>query len=153
MLHGFPRSTNVDISEQFDQFDAQESRRLREVKMFAHPDLPDHAAIGELTFDEFRVFVWVEADWDSLACSRSVPASFLDEHSVALPTTFWEPVLGWELTNAWLMKNDRDYLDAIQLRFREHASEGPYRIVQLWAVASSLKLLNLQLTEAAIPLS
>ncbi len=83
----------MDISEKFDQFEAQRSRRLRKARMFAHPDLPDSASLVEMTFDGFRVFVWVEADWDSLTCSRLVPASLLGEHSVALRSTFWKAVL------------------------------------------------------------
>jgi hypothetical protein len=36
------------------------------------------------------------------------------------------------------------YSDAIQLRFREHPNEGSYRHIQLWAVCSSIRLLEFQ---------
>jgi hypothetical protein len=125
---------------QFDQFDAKEARSLIRVRMLADTDLPNWPGVIELAFDEFAVFVCVETEFDTLLCTRALPESYGRSHTVVMPATFWCPVIGWTLTDAWQMRNDRGYLDAIQLRFREHPNEGSYRHIQLWAICSSILL-------------
>lgn len=126
----------------FNQFDARESRRLREARVFSNPDLPLWPAVVQLTFDEFSVFVCVEPEFDTLVCSRELPDSYQRSASVMIAASFWDSVLGWTLADAWQMRNDRGYMDALQLRFREYPDKGAYRHVQLWAFCSSIRLLE-----------
>ncbi|MBL0159766.1 MAG: hypothetical protein IPP47_22060 [Bryobacterales bacterium] len=53
-------------------------------------------------------------------------------------------MLGKTLTDAWQMTSDRGYPDAVQLRFRDLANEGPYTIVQLYGEASQITIAELK---------
>ena len=128
----------------FDQFDAEDSRRLTGARIFADPDLPNWPALVELDFDEFTVFVCLEPEFDTVLCTRRLPESYRQVYTAMMPALFWESFVGWTLTDAWQMRNDRGYLDAIQLRFRERPDGGAYRYVQLWSICSSLRLLELE---------
>lgn len=129
---------------EFIEFDAEESRNLRRVRVFAQPDLPNWPGVIEFGFDEFIVFVCAEPEFDTLLCTRMIPERFRRSHTVPLASTFWNGVLGWALTDAWRMTNDRGYFDALQLRFRERPNAGPYRYVQLFAICSSIQLIEFQ---------
>jgi hypothetical protein len=131
-------------SAEFDQFEAEASRILTRVVMFADPDLPNWPGVIELTFDEFTVYVCVENEFDTLLCTRTLPESYRNSHTVLLPATFWRSLVGSTLTDAWQMTNDQGYTDAIQLRFRQQPNAGSYRYVQLWAICSSITLLEFQ---------
>lgn len=137
----------------FDQFAAQETRRLVAVRMRSDPDLPRWPALVELTFDEFTVYVCAEPQIDTLLCTRTLPGSYSCNYPVELPTTFWNGLIGWTLTDAWQMKNDRGYLDAIQLWFRQQPNAGRYRYVQLWAICSSVRLFEFQVRRQEPPIS
>lgn len=128
----------------FNQFDATESRKLNCVRMFSDPDLVNWPGVVELLFDEFTVFVCVETEDDTLLCTRQLPDSFARIYTVEIPATFWDPVMGWTLTEAWQMTNDRGYVDAIQFRFREEPNSGEYRRLQVMAICSSIQLEELQ---------
>jgi hypothetical protein len=130
---------------EFDQFDAERSRSLTHVRMLSDPDLPNWPGVVELAFDEFTVFVCVEPEFDTLLCTRNLPESYRRSYPVVMPLSFWKTVIGWTLVDAWQMRNDRGYADAIQLRFREQPNAGPYRHIQLWAICSSIRLLEFQI--------
>lgn len=130
----------ITQASEFNQFDADESRNLKHVRMFSDPDLPNWPGVIELAFDEFIVFVCVEPEFDTLLCTRTLPERYGRSHTIAMPATFWDVVLGWTLADAWQMKNDRGYTDAIQLRFRELPNSGSFRHIQLWAICSSIRL-------------
>lgn len=134
----------MPASGAFDQFDAEESRTLVSARMLADPDLPNWPGIVELTFDEFKVFVCIETEFDTLLCTRTLPESYRRSYTVGIPAVFWEAVIGWTLTDAWQMENDRGYRDAIHLRFRERPNAGSYRHIQLWGISSSIRLLEFQ---------
>ena len=124
---------------EFDQFDCPAPRVLEDVKMLAHPDLPQGIGVVVLSFPSCQVFVCVNEDDDSLTCTRELPESHSD-YSLSLPATFWERVMGKCLTNAWLMTNDRGYPDAMQLRFRDLPNAGAYTIIQMCAAASQMSV-------------
>jgi hypothetical protein len=134
----------MPASGAFDQFDAEESRTLVAARMLADPDLPNWPGVVELTFDEFKVFVCVEPEFDTLLCSRTLPESYQRSHTIEMREGFWNALIGWTLTDAWQMTNDRGYPDAIHLRFRERPNAGLYRHIQLWGISSSIRLWEFQ---------
>jgi hypothetical protein len=127
-------------SATFDQFDAEESRTFVAARILADPDLPNWPGVIELTFDEFTTFVCIETEFDTLLCTRTLPESYRHSYTIEIPAGFWNSLIGWTLTEAWRMTNDRGYPDAIHLRFREQPNSGLYRHVQLWGICSSIRL-------------
>ena len=125
------------MTKEFNQFDSDQIRTLQRVRMFAHPDLPERIGVIELSFPELTVFVCIEDEYDTLACSNSLPPTH-SEYTLRLDASFWDGLLGKSLTNAWLMTNDRGYPDAIQLRFRDLPNAGNYSVVQMYGEASQI---------------
>lgn len=131
------------MTPEFTQFDSQTVRILEAVGMFAHPDLPDAVGVVRLRFREREVFICVGDEHDTLTCANTLPQSH-SSYSVPLATSFWAPLIGKALTNAWLMTSDMGYPDALQLRFRELPNAGPYTTVQMYAEASQIVLTELK---------
>jgi hypothetical protein len=129
------------VSEGFSpfSFDGVDMPVLEKAKMHAHPDLPEEVGLIELSFTEGGVFIAVDSDTDNLICSTSLPGAGA-ECTVPLPASFWDPLLGQALTNAWHMTNDRGYPDAVQLRFRALPNEGPYTTIQMCGLASGIAI-------------
>lgn len=127
------------IRQEFDQFDEVMTTALERVRHFAHPDLPNGIGLVELCFMKSKVFIGIEEEYDTLLCSKLSPESHAP-YNCSRPNSFWESVIGWVLVGAWLMTNDRGYVDAVQLRFRELANEGAYTVVQLYGEASQITL-------------
>lgn len=138
------------MTQQFDQFDRAISTTLREVKMFAHPDLPKDIGVVELRFSECTVFVRIEDEYDTLVCANTMPESY-SAYTRSLSSSFWDGVLGKALTNAWQMTNDRGYPDALQLRFRDLPNAGPYTTLQMYGEASQITLTELKVVREALP--
>lgn len=132
------------MTDQFDAFESDDVLILQRARMFGPHDALETLVV-ELSFNEFSVFVYVDTADDTLLCARLRPESYMTEHSRLVTSTFWTPLEGRALTDAWQMHNDRGYRDAIQLRFRESASEGAYTIVQLTAVASRIIVSQLEI--------
>jgi hypothetical protein len=107
--------------------------------MFAHPDLPECIGVIELSFPGLTVFVCIEDEYDTLACTNVLPPTY-SEYIVRLDAGFWDTLVGKDLTNAWLMTSDRGYPDAIQLRFRDLPNAGNYSVVQMYGEASRIVL-------------
>jgi len=133
------------MSKEFDQFDSPTTLTLDSVRMYSHPDLPKDPGVIELSFSDWKVFVCVEADNDTLVCERSLPASH-SAYTLELPPSFWDRVVGKTLTTAWKMTNDRGYPDALQLRFRDSPNAGEYTVIQMVAEASQITLTELRIT-------
>jgi hypothetical protein len=131
------------MSEEFDQFDCGISTALKEVKMFAHPDLPKGIGVIELFFPGCKVFVCTDDECDTLVCTSALPESHFG-YVHALRASFWDAVLGKALTNASRMTNDRGYPDGLQLRFRDLPNDGAYTSLQIYAEASQIVLTELK---------
>ena len=87
------------IIQEFDQFDCATAAILREVKMFAHPDLPNGIGVIELSFPDCKVFVCIDDEYDTLTCTNTMP----ETHSIythGLAASFWDGILGKAFTNA-----------------------------------------------------
>jgi uncharacterized protein DUF6334 len=141
------RKSDLKMSQEFDQFDRAIATTLSEVKMFAHPDLPNGIGVIELSFSDCKVFICIDDEYDTLTCTDAVPESH-SGYTYALAASFWDGVLGKALTNAWRMTNDRGYPDAFQLRFRELPNAGPYSILQMYGEASQITLTELKVVRA-----
>lgn len=139
------------MSKQFDQFDRAISTTLKEVKMFAHPDLPNEIGVVILSFPECRVFICIDDEYDTLICTNAMPDSH-SGYTQTLTVSFWDGILGKALTNAWQMTNDRGYPDAVQLRFRDLPNAGPYTTLQMYGEASQITLTELKVVREACSL-
>ena len=137
------------MTRQFEQFDRAISTTLKEVKMFAHPDLPKDIGVVELQFSKCTVFVCIEDESDTLVCANTMPESYAG-YTRSLSSSFWDGVLGKALTNAWQMTNERGYPDALQLRFRDLPNAGPYTMLQMYGEASQITLTELKVVREAL---
>lgn len=136
------------MTEIFDQFDFDSTADLgasilRDVTTYVDPSLPNCVALVKFSFGAADVFVGIEIDEDTLACSREMHGEY--RHCLILTSPFWAPFVGRHLMNAWQMRNEKGRIDAYQLRFREKASEGQYSIVQLYAEASQITISEMAL--------
>ncbi len=131
------------MSEIFDQFDCDGLRILQSVQMLSHPDLPDGVGVIEISFLGCKVFVCIQDEYDTLLCTRTMPESHVG-YTCSVSASFWEPILGKTLTDAWQMTSDRGYPDALQLRFRDHPNAGLYTTVQLYGEASQITITEFQ---------
>ena len=111
--------------------------------MFAHPDLLDGIGVVELCFHDWKVFVCIDDEYDTLIFTNTMPESH-SSYTHALKASFWDAVLGKALTDAWQMTSDRGYPDALQLRFRDLPNAGPYTTVQMYGEASQIVLTELK---------
>ncbi len=139
--------TNDDMRSPF--VSDEHTRTLREVRMYASPDLPDFVDSVDLIFDHSIVRVAVDSLDDTVRCTRlSPPVPLPTEGAQALTSGFWEPLLGKVLTAAWHMTNDRGYRDAVELQLRDSVNEGGYTIVRIEAAASGLWISELTATRS-----
>jgi hypothetical protein len=108
-------------------------------RMFCHPDLPSGVSVVELSFAPATVFIMVDEQSDALISIRTVQEDLVRPDRL-LSSEFWDPVVGKILVGVWFMTNDRGYLDAMQLRFREQPNAGAYSTIQLNGEASQISL-------------
>lgn len=136
------------MGQEFDQFDCESVRILKGVEMLSHPDLPAGVGVIEISFPDCNVFICIEDAYDTLLCTRTMPASH-NEYTCRVASSFWDSIIGKTLTNAWKMTNDRGYTDAIQLRFRDLPNAGEYTLVQLYGEASQITLTELKVVRGS----
>lgn len=91
-----------------------------------------------LHFDYGLIVIGVNADDDTITISDA-KRELSGEEAVILAAQRqpWRDLLGLRLMNSWLMRNQRGYVDSIQLEFSLPGAETT-RTVQLVAMASLL---------------
>ena len=117
-----------------------EAGELTAVDEIVHVDLPNDAEVFVLRFERATVSVVVNADDDTLSI-REGSASVGEGQSQrpSIRGGAWTELLHRHVRWAWLLTNQQGYLDGVQLELA-HAGEAKGSVVQLVAIASSIKV-------------
>ncbi len=92
-----------------------------------------------LTFDRGTVAIAVNPGDDTVRLLRS--GSNYPHTSVLTDTDPWQRAIGWPIMWAWTLKNNREYVDGLQIEFR---AQGNYPAFQFMCEASSITAYVLQ---------
>lgn len=131
------------MSDEPIPFQDAEGRKLAAVSMFAATSLPDQVAVVRLALGQSTVHVCVEPVDDTLEIWIEPAGPCVEGMGVELSSTFWLPLIGWTLTSAWSMRNQRGYVDGLMLEFRQEPADTEARMVHLLAIASCIRISEL----------